>query len=237
MTRRRLASAAWTAAVVVAATLALAGIGWFMMRVHEGRWWRAPAPAPDSDDGPAPRTPDTASIPPPANLPTPAPDPPPPPPDAPPSSTAGLVDMLRARSLLIPVLGTPSTSLVPTFEQTRGGTRRHEALDILAPTGTPVVAVEDGTIAKLFTSDAGGLTIYQFDPTRVVAYYYAHLDRYAEGLAEGDRVRGGQVIGYVGATGNADKNAPHLHFAIFKLGPEGRWWEGEPVDPYPVLKP
>ena len=107
----------------------------------------------------------------------------------------------------------------------------------MAPTGTPVVAVEDGTVARLFTSKAGGLTVYQFDPSGTVAYYYAHLDRYAPGLDDGDVIRRGQVIGYVGSTGNANKDAPHLHFAIFRLGPERRWWEGEPIDPYPVLRP
>ena len=106
----------------------------------------------------------------------------------------------------------------------------------MAPKGTKVLAVADGKVAKLFESKAGGLTIYQFDPTGAVAYYYAHLDRYAPGLADGAAVRRGQVIGFVGSTGNADTAAPHLHFAIFRLGPERRWWEGEAIDPYRVLK-
>ena len=100
----------------------------------------------------------------------------------------------------------------------------------------PVRAVEDGRIAKLFTSEAGGLTIYHFDPSETFAYYYAHLDRYAAGLEEGQRVRRGQVIGYVGSTGNASEDAPHLHFAIFRLTPERQWWKGEPINPYPILK-
>ena len=102
--------------------------------------------------------------------------------------------------------------------------------------GTPVRAVEDGRIARLFNSKAGGITIYQFDPSEQYCYYYAHLDRYAEGLRENDRVSRGQVIGYVGTTGNAPKDTPHLHFAIFRLNSEKRWWEGTPLDPYPILR-
>jgi murein DD-endopeptidase MepM/ murein hydrolase activator NlpD len=97
------------------------------------------------------------------------------------------------------------------------------------------VAVEDGRIEKLFNSDAGGLTIYQFDPARRFSYYYAHLDRYADGLAEGQAVKRGQVVGYVGFTGNASPEGPHLHFAIYSLGPEKRWHEGTPLNPFPVL--
>jgi murein DD-endopeptidase MepM/ murein hydrolase activator NlpD len=99
-----------------------------------------------------------------------------------------------------------------------------------------VVAVEDGTIAKLFLSKAGGNTIYQFDPSRQYAYYYAHLERYADSLKEGEAIQRGQVIGYVGTTGNAPKNTPHLHFAVFRLSAEKRWWEGTPIDPYDILR-
>jgi murein DD-endopeptidase MepM/ murein hydrolase activator NlpD len=142
-------------------------------------------------------------------------------------------DDLLAKHLTIPVFGVKAEDLVPQFYDARGE-RGHEALDIIAMTGEPVVAVEDGRIAKLFLSKPGGITIYQFDPTETYAYYYAHLDRYADGLAEGDMVIRGQVIGYVGSTGNAA--TPHLHFAIFRLGPEKQWWKGEALDPYPVLK-
>jgi murein DD-endopeptidase MepM/ murein hydrolase activator NlpD len=136
----------------------------------------------------------------------------------------------------VPVLGTRRDQLRGMFDELRGGSRKHEAIDILAPTGTPVVAVEDGTIAKLFLSDAGGITIYQFDPTDRYAYYYAHLDAYAPGLKDGDTVRRGQTIGFVGATGNAPKDTPHLHFAIFELTDAKRWWQGTPIDPYPILR-
>jgi murein DD-endopeptidase MepM/ murein hydrolase activator NlpD len=145
------------------------------------------------------------------------------------------IDRLRARDLAMPVAGVDEDALRDTYADARG-TRRHEALDIMAPRHTDVRAVEGGRIAKLFTSKAGGLTIYQFDPTETYTYYYAHLDRYAAGLKEGQTVRRGQVIGYVGSTGNASADAPHLHFAIFRLTPEKQWWEGEPINPYPVLK-
>ena len=147
------------------------------------------------------------------------------------ASPSGDVADLRGRLLTLPVQGVRAEQLTDTFEQGRAG-RRHEALDIMAARGTPVVAVEDGRIAKLFTSKPGGLTVYQFDPDRRYAYYYAHLDRYADGLREGASVRRGQVIGYVGSTGNANPDAPHLHFAIFRLGPLKQWWTGLPVNPY-----
>jgi murein DD-endopeptidase MepM/ murein hydrolase activator NlpD len=142
---------------------------------------------------------------------------------------------LAARDLDIPVRGVKPDQLVRSFSEARGE-RRHEALDILAPEGTPVLAVESGAIARLFLSKAGGITIYQFDPGQQYCYYYAHLQRYAEGLREGQAVSKGQVIGYVGASGNAPRNTPHLHFAIFRLTPDRHWWEGTPIDPYDVLR-
>lgn len=141
----------------------------------------------------------------------------------------------RPGGLLLPVRGIRADQLSDTYNQTRGGTRIHEALDIMAPRGTAVLAAADGRVEKLFTSDAGGLTIYQFDPSGTYAYYYAHLERYAPGLKEGQQVRRGDVIGEVGSTGNASPDAPHLHFAIFRLGPERRWWKGTPINPYPLL--
>ena len=109
-------------------------------------------------------------------------------------------------------------------------------MDLLAPRNTPVHAVENGTIAKLFTSKAGGLTIYQFDPSGHFAYYYAHLERYADGLKDGQPVTQGQIIGYVGTSGNAPPNTPHLHFAVFELNADKHWWQGRAIDPYLVFK-
>jgi murein DD-endopeptidase MepM/ murein hydrolase activator NlpD len=144
------------------------------------------------------------------------------------------VELLRARQLAVPVLGVAREDLHDSFDDARAG-HRHEALDIPAPSSTPVVAVEDGSIAQLFVSVAGGITVYQFDPSKAYAYYYAHLDRWADGLHQGQAVRRGDVIGYVGTTGNAGETA-HLHFGIAKLGSASRWWEGTPIDPYLVLR-
>lgn len=137
--------------------------------------------------------------------------------------------------LLIPVQGTSAAELTDTFVDARSEGRLHDAIDIMAPAGTPVLAVSDGHIEKLFDSARGGLTIYQFEPSGRYTYYYAHLQRYADGLAEKQWIKRGQVIGYVGSTGNADPAAPHLHFAIFLLGPERRWSEGTAINPYPAL--
>ena len=170
----------------------------------------------------------------------PAVSPPPPAMSAPapsaPVMSANVTEELRSRSLTLPVQGIKKDDLRDTFDEMRGGSRRHEAMDILAPRNTPVFAVEDGKIARLFLSDAGGITIYQYDPTETYVYYYAHLERYAEGLKEGDTVKRGQVIGYVGTTGNAPRDTPHLHFAIFKMTDDKRWWQGTPIDPYSVLR-
>jgi murein DD-endopeptidase MepM/ murein hydrolase activator NlpD len=144
-------------------------------------------------------------------------------------------DILRERSLLIPVRGLDADDLVSSFADARGR-RRHEAIDILAPRGSDVLAVEDGKIAKIFTSEAGGLTLYQIDPSETYVYYYAHLDSYAPGLKEGSSLRKGDVVGAVGTTGNAPENTPHLHFAIAKLDPDKRWWGGTALDPFLVWR-
>ena len=143
------------------------------------------------------------------------------------------LDNLRGRRLEVPVEGIDRKTLRDSFAEGRAG-HVHEAIDILAPRGTPVVAVEDGRIEKLFTSKQGGLTIYQFDPSRRYCYYYAHLDRYAAGLTQGQAVKRGQVIGYVGISGNAPPKTPHLHFTIFKLAEDKRWWKGAPINPFPL---
>jgi len=136
--------------------------------------------------------------------------------------------------MIPPISGLALANLQDTFEEVHNG-HRHEAIDILEPRGTPVHAVVSGTIRKLFLSKPGGNTIYQFDDMGVYCYYYAHLDGYAKGLREGIRVERGDVIGFVGSTGNADARTPHLHFAIFELGSERQWWKGKAVNPYPGL--
>lgn len=138
--------------------------------------------------------------------------------------------------VIVPVAGIRTTDLHDNYLQLRGGgTRTHGAIDIMAPRGTPVVAAVDGTIRKLFTSAGGGLTIYQFDQREERIYYYAHLDRYDPAVREGLFVPQGTVIGYVGTTGNAAPDAPHLHFAIEMLPPTKEWWKGTPINPYPIL--
>lgn len=149
---------------------------------------------------------------------------------------SGTVSHLRSRNLLLPVASVQAAQLTDTYTQSRAAGNVHEALDIMSPRGTPVLAVEDGRVARLFLSKPGGITLYQFDPNTEYAYYYAHLDRYADGLKEGMLLRKGQVIGYVGSTGNASPDAPHLHFAIFQLGPERQWWKGTAVNPFLVWR-
>jgi murein DD-endopeptidase MepM/ murein hydrolase activator NlpD len=135
----------------------------------------------------------------------------------------------------MPIAGVNPHTLKSNFSEARGS-HAHEALDIMAPRGTPVLAVAEGNVVKLFTSKQGGLTVYQFDNSGTWCYYYAHLDRYATALKEGTLLRKGDVLGYVGSTGDASPDAPHLHFAIFKLGPEKHWWQGTAIDPLPLLR-
>jgi murein DD-endopeptidase MepM/ murein hydrolase activator NlpD len=158
------------------------------------------------------------------------------PPIARPSSAPVEVETeLAARKLTIPVEGVAAAALRDSFAEGRGSSRLHQAIDILAPRHTPVLAVEDGTVAKLFRSQYGGITVYQFDPSGRYCYYYAHLQGYALGLHEGEAVRRGQVLGFVGTSGNAPPDTPHLHFQIYELTPSRLWWEGKPINPYPYL--
>ncbi len=136
----------------------------------------------------------------------------------------------------LPLKGLKREAIQDTFHDTRGGGTKHEAADIMAPRGTPVMAVVEGNVMKLFNSKKGGITVYQYDNAQKFCYYYAHLDKYAEGLKEGMLLRKGDVLGYVGSTGDAQPNNPHLHFAILELGPDKHWWEHTTaVNPYPVL--
>ena len=141
---------------------------------------------------------------------------------------------VNGTNIASPIAGLRRSELRDSFEETHFG-HRHEAIDIMAPRGTPVRAVADGVIAKLLENKAGGNTIYEFDAGGSYTYYYAHLDHYAEGLAEGAKVRQGEIIAYVGSTGNASPEAPHLHFGISVAGPEHKWSGGTPIDPYPLL--
>jgi murein DD-endopeptidase MepM/ murein hydrolase activator NlpD len=158
------------------------------------------------------------------------------PPSSPPAMLARPPADLLQRNLLVPVQGVPRTKLTDTFDDARGQGRVHDAIDIMADRNTPVLAIEGGRVVKLFTSKLGGLTIYEFDPTETYCYYYAHLDHYTPGLKEGGQVARGQVIAYVGSTGDASPDAPHLHFEISRLHPDKKWWQGDPINPYPILR-
>lgn len=138
-------------------------------------------------------------------------------------------------TLLIPVAGVRPDELRDTFQDARSNGRVHDAIDIIAPGGTPVLAANDGRIAKLFLSQPGGMTIYQIDPDDRTVYYYAHLQRYADGLVEGHFAHRGEVIGYVGDTGNAGAGNYHLHFSVSIISDPKRWWEGTNINPYPLL--
>jgi murein DD-endopeptidase MepM/ murein hydrolase activator NlpD len=154
--------------------------------------------------------------------------------NAPPVVVAEQVQVAPS-GLALPVVGVRADQLVDTFDQARSAGRRHDAIDIMAAEGTPVIAAADGTIEKLFNSVRGGMTIYERSPDQKWEYYYAHLSAYAPGLAEGQQVKRGQVIARVGHTGDASAAGPHLHFAINSMGPGDRWWNGTPINPYPLL--
>jgi peptidoglycan LD-endopeptidase LytH len=154
---------------------------------------------------------------------------------APPVAVAEQV-VVGPAGLAIPVVGVRTDQLTDTFTQARANGRRHDAIDIMAPEGAPVIAAADGTVEKLFFSHGGGgITLYERSPDQKWMYYYAHLSAYAPGLAEGQQVKRGQVIARVGHTGDANAAGPHLHFAINTMGPGERWWQGTPINPYPLL--
>jgi len=133
-----------------------------------------------------------------------------------------------------PLAGLKAQQIRDTFQETHNG-HPHEAIDIMAPAGTPVRAVAPGSIRKLFFSKQGGNTIYQFDEAGELCYYYAHLDRYEPGLQEGMHVSAAQEIGFVGSTGNASASAPHLHFAVMRVENPSQWWKGAYLNPYSAL--
>lgn len=139
--------------------------------------------------------------------------------------------------LAIPVVGVAPADLIDTYRQDRdGGARAHNAIDIMAPAGTPVIAVADGMVEKLYYSEGGGgISAYVRSNDDQWIHYYAHLQAYAPGLAEGQRLRRGDPVGLVGSTGNANEAGPHLHFAIHAMGPGEAWHEGTPINPYPLL--
>jgi murein DD-endopeptidase MepM/ murein hydrolase activator NlpD len=141
----------------------------------------------------------------------------------------------RPGDLLFPVPAVSPAAMADSFNDSRGE-RIHHAVDIMAPRHSEVIAVAGGTIARLATSFAGGTAVYEWSADQRFVYYYAHLHEYAPGLVEGQTVRRGQVLGYVGSTGNAPSHSPHLHFAIARVEKKGQWWGGAPIDPYPIWR-
>ena len=160
----------------------------------------------------------------------------PPAPTATPDNSKAQSSVTPTAGLIIPVAGVSSAQLLDTFSAARGDGRVHDAIDIGAPKGTPVLAVAAGKILRLFQSKAGGITIYQLSADEKFIYYYAHLDRYAGGLYEGGFVVQGETIAYVGDTGNAGAGNYHLHFSIAMTSNPKRWWEGVNINPYPLLR-
>ncbi|ATE66924.1 M23 family metallopeptidase [Rhizorhabdus dicambivorans] len=150
-------------------------------------------------------------------------------------SQPALPAVARQGALVIPVAGVKAAQLSDTFDDARGEGRVHDAIDIMAPRGTPVIAAAAGTVEKLFDSRLGGRTIYIRRGGGQWVDYYAHLDSYVPGLAEGQRIAQGQMIGTVGSTGDASPEAPHLHYAINAMAPGESWWQGKAVNPYPLL--
>jgi peptidoglycan LD-endopeptidase LytH len=140
------------------------------------------------------------------------------------------------RELTSPVAGVTKAAMRDTYDEMRGGTRRHEALDIVAPRGTAVLSAAPGRVLKLFDSKAGGLMVYAADSSERFILMYGHLDAYQPGLAEGQALRRGQALGIVGTTGNAPPTVPHLHFAVARSSDVKQWWKGMPVNPYPLLR-
>lgn len=154
---------------------------------------------------------------------------------APDPASKKVLAKLNREDLLFPVPAVTPKSMANSFADSRGK-RIHHAVDILAPRHSEIVAVVDGTVARMMSSVAGGIAVYQYDDDHDFVFYYAHLQGYAPGLKEGDPVKRGQVLGYVGTTGNAPANTPHLHFAIAEVENKDQWWGGKPVDPYPVWR-
>ena len=148
---------------------------------------------------------------------------------------AEAVEYLMARGMEIPVAGRTVKQLEDTFDEGRDGGRTHRALDILAPRGTPVLAADSGRILRISENRLGGNTVYTTDPQERIVYYYAHLDAYQPGLVQGMTIARGDTLGFVGTTGNAPKDTPHLHFQVMRMPADGKYWDGEPINPYPLF--
>lgn len=155
-----------------------------------------------------------------------------------PENTSSLndFDYVRARHLVVPVAGANMAKVTDTFLDARdGGDRTHRAIDILAPRGTPILAADDGKILRMSSNTLGGITMYTVDPSNRIVYYYAHMDHYNDAMSPGRAIARGDTLGFVGTTGNAPKDTPHLHFQIMRWPADGKYWNGEPIDPFELL--
>lgn len=154
---------------------------------------------------------------------------------APSSANASAAEYLSDRHLLLPVAGIPVTKLEDTFNDGRDEDRTHHAIDILAPRGTPILSADDGKILRMSSNNLGGITMYTVDPENRLVYYYAHMDHYNDAMSPGRAIVKGDTLGFVGTTGNAPKDTPHLHFQVMKWPADGKYWNGEPIDPFQAL--
>ena len=222
---------------IIVAALAI----WLSGKTRDGKWhiltWSNSQPAtpekPVANSNVQPQT-DSVLVPPTTAAPSPLAEIAPSPNSTPVQPLPG--PQVPSATLLVPVAGVRPDQLLDTFSDSRSEGRLHDAIDIAAPAGTPVLAVADGTILKLFASDRGGITVYQLSTDGNFVYYYAHLQRYADGLAVGHLARQGETIAYVGDTGNAGTGNYHLHFSVSRIADPKRYWEGYNVNPYPLLR-
>jgi peptidoglycan LD-endopeptidase LytH len=150
-------------------------------------------------------------------------------------SSVEAVSYLMTRAMEIPVVGIAVSQLRDTFDEGRDAGRTHRALDILAPRGTAVIAADSGRVIRVGSSALGGNVIYASDPLGRIVYYYAHLDAFRDGLVQGATIARGDTLGFVGTTGNAPRDTPHLHFQVMRMPSDGKYWDGEPINPYPLL--
>lgn len=151
------------------------------------------------------------------------------------TTLASDVEYLISRRILLPVAGADVAKLEDSFNEGRDGDRTHRAIDILAPRGTPILSADDGKILRMTTSTLGGITMYTVDSETRLVYYYAHMDHYNDAMSPGRSIVRGDTLGFVGTTGNAPKDIPHLHFQIMRWAADGKYWNGEPIDPYEPL--
>jgi len=153
-----------------------------------------------------------------------------------PLATARDVSYLAERHILLPVAGADMTKVADSFDEERdGGERTHRAIDILAPRGTPILSADDGKILRMTNNALGGISMYTVDPEGRLVYYYAHMERYNDAMSVGRAIVRGDTLGYVGTTGNAPKDIPHLHFQVMSWPADGKYWNGPPIDPYEAL--